>query len=130
MACWCAASCFASIRSSAIRSTKCSDSTSGSLTNLFTWTSPAMTSTISDVKTEVYIDGGQMPTGLHPEDWARQAEARGAGEILLQSINRDGTGEGYDVELIRSIAAATTIPVIACSGVGRYEHYVDGVRAG
>jgi len=79
---------------------------------------------------EVFIDGGKTPTGFKPEDWAREVELRGAGEILLQSIDRDGTGEGYDLELIAAVAAATTIPVIACSGVGRYEHYVEGIRAG
>lgn len=79
---------------------------------------------------EVFIDGGKVPTGLKPEEWAREAERLGAGEILLQSIDRDGTGEGYDLDLITAVAAATSIPVIACSGVGRYEHYVDGIRAG
>jgi cyclase len=79
---------------------------------------------------EVYIDGGRTPTGLTPERWASEVERLGAGEILVQSIDRDGMGQGYDVDLIRSIASVTTIPVIACSGVGRYEHYVDGIRAG
>lgn len=81
-------------------------------------------------QTEVYIDGGRTPTGLSPESWAREAERFGAGEILLQSIDRDGVGQGYDIDLIRSVAAATTIPIIACGGVGRYEHYADGIRAG
>lgn len=79
---------------------------------------------------EVYIDGGRTATGLHPARWARRAEELGAGEVLLQSIDRDGSGEGYDVELIEAVAGATTIPVIACGGVGRYEHYVDGIKAG
>lgn len=83
-----------------------------------------------DGRTEVFIDGGRTSTGLIPEVWARQAEDSGAGEILIQSIDRDGTGRGYDLDLIHSVVSATTIPVIACSGVGRYEHYVDGVRAG
>ena len=83
-----------------------------------------------DGKTEVFIDGGRTSTGLVPEVWAREAEDRGAGEILIQSIDRDGTGRGYDLDLVHAVAAATTIPVIACSGVGRYEHYVDGIRAG
>ena len=83
-----------------------------------------------DGKTEVFIDGGRTATGIKPEMWAREAEDRGAGEILLQSIDRDGTGRGYDLDLVHAISAATTIPVIACSGVGRYEHYVDGIRAG
>ena len=83
-----------------------------------------------DNRTEVFINGGRTPTGLKPEDWAWEAEKRGAGELLLQSIDRDGSGRGYDIELIRTVSAAVTIPVIACSGVGRYEHYADGIRAG
>ena len=79
---------------------------------------------------EVRVDGGQTPTGLDPVSWAREVESRGAGEILLQNIERDGTGEGYDVDLIRAVATATTIPVIACSGVGMYSHYAEGIRAG
>ncbi len=83
-----------------------------------------------DGATEVYIDGGKTATGKKPEEWAHEAEANGAGEILLQSIDRDGTGLGFDTDLIRKVSEATTIPVIACSGVGRYEHYADGIRAG
>ena len=78
----------------------------------------------------MFVDGGRTPTGLAPDEWAREAEGRGAGEILLQSIDRDGTGRGYDIDLIRSVTSATTIPVIACGGVGAYEHYAAGVRAG
>lgn len=81
-------------------------------------------------KREVFIDGGRTATGLDPVGWAKEAERLGAGEVLLQSINRDGTGAGYDLELIREIVSATTVPVIACSGVGRYEDYADGIRAG
>ena len=84
----------------------------------------------ADGRTEVLIDGGRTPTGHDPVAWACDVEARGAGEILLQSVDRDGTARGYDLELIRSVADATTIPVIALGGVGRYEHYVDGIRAG
>ncbi len=84
----------------------------------------------ADGKTEVFIDGGREPTAMKPEDWARQVEDLGAGEILLNSIDRDGTGQGYDLELIGSVNSATTIPVIACGGVGRYEHYVEGIKAG
>jgi cyclase len=79
---------------------------------------------------EVFIDGGKTPTGIDPKAWARDAEAKGAGEILLQSIDRDGTGQGYDLDLISAVASVTTIPVIACSGVGRYEHYAEGIKAG
>ena len=83
-----------------------------------------------DGKTEVYADGGRTPTGRKPEEWAREAERAGAGEILLQSIERDGRGTGYDLDLIRAVAHATSVPVIACSGVGRYEDYVAGIHAG
>jgi imidazole glycerol-phosphate synthase subunit HisF len=79
---------------------------------------------------EVFIDGGRTPTGLDPTAWARTAEQHGAGEILLQSIDRDGAGTGYDLELISTVAAAVSIPVIACSGVGRFEDYAAGIRAG
>ena len=81
-------------------------------------------------KTEVFIDGGHKATGMRPEEWAKQVEELGAGEILLQSIDRDGTGMGYDIDIIHNIALSVTIPVIACSGVGQYEQYADGVRAG
>jgi len=83
-----------------------------------------------DGKTEVLINGGRESTNLKPEAWAREVENRGAGEILLNSINRDGTGKGYDIDLINAVASATTIPIIACGGVGRYEHYVEGIQAG
>lgn len=83
-----------------------------------------------DGRAEVFIEGGTAPTGFAPEDWAKEAESRGAGEILLQSIDRDGTGRGYDAELISAVTNATTIPVIALGGAGRYEHYVDAIEAG
>ncbi|MTD94676.1 imidazole glycerol phosphate synthase subunit HisF [Hyphomicrobium sp. xq] len=83
-----------------------------------------------DGRWEVFIDCGRTPTGRDPVDWAIEAERLGAGEILLQSINRDGTGDGYDLDLIRAVAGAVRIPLIACSGVGRYEDYADGLRSG
>lgn len=79
---------------------------------------------------EVMSHGGRRATGRDPVAWAREAERLGAGEILLQSIDRDGTAEGYDLDLIERVTAATRLPVIACSGVGTYEHYIDGIRAG
>lgn len=81
-------------------------------------------------KHEVFIEGGRVATGMTPADWAREVERIGAGEILLQSIDRDGTGRGYDLDLIHDVASATSIPVIACSGIGRYEQYADGIKAG
>ncbi|CAN5919032.1 imidazole glycerol phosphate synthase subunit HisF [soil metagenome] len=79
---------------------------------------------------EVFTEGGHTPTGLSLVEWAREAENRGAGELLVQSIDRDGVAKGYDVDAISAAAQATKIPVIALGGVGRYEHYVDGIRAG
>jgi cyclase len=83
-----------------------------------------------DGGTEVFVDGGRVGTGMTPEAWAAEVEARGAGEIFLQSIDRDGTGRGYDVPLIEAVTAATTVPVVACGGVGVFEHYAAGIRAG
>lgn len=79
---------------------------------------------------EVFTGWGKQATGLDAVAWAREAERRGAGEIFLNSIDRDGLGEGYDLELVGAVSAATRIPVIACGGVGRFEHLVEGVRAG
>ena len=78
---------------------------------------------------EVFVDGGRPATGRAPDEWAAEAEAHGAGEIFLQSIDRDGTGRGYDAELIEKVAATTTIPLVACGGVGVFEHYAAGIRA-
>jgi imidazole glycerol phosphate synthase subunit hisF (EC 4.1.3.-) len=72
---------------------------------------------------EVYIHGGRTPTGLDAVAWAREAERRGAGEILLTSIDTDGTREGYDLALTRAVAEAVGIPVIASGGAGAPEHF-------
>ncbi|OGV42623.1 MAG: imidazole glycerol phosphate synthase cyclase subunit [Lentisphaerae bacterium GWF2_57_35] len=85
---------------------------------------------VQDNRLEIYVAGGRRATGLRPSEWARQVESFGAGEILLQSIDHDGTGEGYDVDLIAEVASSVRIPVIACSGVGQFEHYADGIHAG
>ena len=79
---------------------------------------------------EVVIDGGREPTGVDPADWAREVVAQGAGEILLQSIDRDGTARGYDLDLIRAVGPASAVPVIALGGVGHYDHFGDGWSAG
>jgi len=79
---------------------------------------------------EVVIDAGRKSTGLDALEWARQCASMGAGEILLTSIDRDGTGLGYDVELVSAIAAASHIPVIASGGAIEPEHFLAGVRAG
>lgn len=79
---------------------------------------------------EVMAAGGQRATGLDPVAWARQAEACGAGEIFLNSIDRDGSGQGYDLELVSAVAKAVSIPVIACGGVGHYDHFAPGLVEG
>ncbi len=79
---------------------------------------------------EVYTHGGRRPTGLDAIDWAVQVEASGAGEILLTSMDRDGTQDGFDLDLTRAVAEAVAIPVIASGGVGNLDHLVDGVRIG
>lgn len=81
-------------------------------------------------KYEVYISHGKEPTGINPVSWAKEAEKRGAGEIFLNSIDRDGTGEGYDTKLIKMVVDSVSIPVIACGGVGIFEHFVDGFKEG
>ena len=76
---------------------------------------------------EVKVDGGRRATGLDPAAWAVEMERRGAGEVFLNSIDRDGSGAGYDLELIRHVAEAVKIPVVACGGVGRYEHFPSAI---
>ena len=80
---------------------------------------------------EVYTHGGRNPTGIDAVEWARRMEGYGAGEILLTSMDRDGTKDGYDIPLTRAIVDAVSIPVIASGGVGNLEHLYDGfVKAG
>jgi len=79
---------------------------------------------------QVYINGGRVPTALEAVEWAREVEARGAGEILLTSMDCDGTQEGYDVELTRTIAEAVSIPVIASGGAGKLEHFYQALTIG
>jgi cyclase len=79
---------------------------------------------------EVYTHGGRCATGLDAVEWAARMAATGAGEILLTSMDRDGTRDGYDLALTRAVADAVPIPVIASGGVGGLEHLVDGVLAG
>ena len=79
---------------------------------------------------EVYLHGGRTPTDLDAVAWALEASARGAGEILLTSMDRDGTKEGFDLELTRAISDAVGVPVIASGGVGTLEHLVEGVHDG
>jgi len=79
---------------------------------------------------EVYTHGGRKPTGINAIEWARKMEELGAGEILLTSMDRDGTRDGYDIELTRTIAEAVSIPVIASGGVGNLEHLYEGFVLG
>ncbi|HEY8394068.1 MAG TPA: imidazole glycerol phosphate synthase subunit HisF [Thermaerobacter sp.] len=78
----------------------------------------------------VYTHGGRKPTPLDAVEWARQAAALGAGEILLTSIDADGTRQGFDLELTRAVAEAVDVPVIASGGAGRAEHFVDVLTEG
>jgi cyclase len=79
---------------------------------------------------EVFIHGGRTPTGMDVLEWAQRGVALGAGEILLTSMDRDGTKQGYDLELNAKISHAVTVPVIASGGVGSLEHLYQGVTAG
>lgn len=77
---------------------------------------------------QVHTDGGREPTGRCPVEWARQIEQLGAGEILINSIDRDGKGRGYDIELIAAVASAVTVPVICLGGVGHWDHFAEAIR--
>ena len=79
---------------------------------------------------EVFTHGGRRPTGLDVVEWARRLTALGAGEILLTSMDRDGTRSGFDLALTRAVSDAVTVPVVASGGVGTLEHMVEGIRAG
>jgi cyclase len=79
---------------------------------------------------EVFTHGGRNATGLDAVDWAKKMEDLGAGELLLTSMDRDGTRQGYDIPLTRAIADAVRIPIIASGGVGRLDHLVEGIRDG
>ena len=79
---------------------------------------------------EVFVAGGRTPTGRDAVEWAREGTARGAGEILLTSMDRDGTNAGYDLGLTEAVADATGVPVIASGGAGELHHLVEAVQAG
>lgn len=79
---------------------------------------------------EVFTHGGRKPTGLDAVQWAKKMESLGAGELLVTSMDRDGTRSGFDLELTRAISDAVDIPIIASGGVGNLQHLVDGVKIG
>ncbi|MGH2635034.1 MAG: imidazole glycerol phosphate synthase subunit HisF [Actinomycetota bacterium] len=80
---------------------------------------------------EVFVDAGRTPTGVDAVEWAAEAaERRGAGEVLLTSMDRDGTGEGYDLELLRAVGDVVHVPVVASGGAGRAEHFAEALTDG
>ena len=84
----------------------------------------------SDKRWEVYIDSGRTPTGLDALEWVRMVESLGAGEILLTSMDADGTKNGYDLELTKRVSGLATIPVIASGGAGNLRHLLEALREG
>jgi cyclase len=84
----------------------------------------------ADLSWEVFVAGGRTATGRDAVDWAREGVERGAGEILLTSMDRDGTNDGYDLALTSAVADAVAVPVIASGGAGTLEHLADALRAG
>ncbi len=86
--------------------------------------------TVEEPSWEVYTHGGRTPTGIDAIEWAQRAQELGAGEILLTSMDRDGTKDGFDLELTAAVSSAVNIPVIASGGVGTTDHLVEGVTIG
>ncbi|HVZ14253.1 MAG TPA: imidazole glycerol phosphate synthase subunit HisF [Bauldia sp.] len=79
---------------------------------------------------EIFTHGGRRPTGIDAVAYAEEVAALGAGEILLTSMDRDGTGDGFDIDLTRAVADAVPVPVVASGGVGALDHFVEGVKGG
>ena len=91
---------------------------------------PESTRSVQNPTWQVFVSGGRTATGLDALEWAREVERRGAGEILLTSMDTDGTQNGFDLELTRAVAEAVNIPVIASGGAGRLEHFLEAVTVG
>ncbi len=85
---------------------------------------------VSDGRWEIFTHGGRQPTGIDAVAWAARMESLGAGEILLTSMDRDGTKAGFDLELLAKVRAAVRLPLVASGGVGSVEHFVEGARVG
>jgi cyclase len=85
---------------------------------------------VAEGRWEVFTHGGRKPTGIDAVGWARRMAEAGAGEILLTSMDRDGTKSGFDLELLRAVRAAVPVPIVASGGVGTMEHFVEGARVG
>jgi cyclase len=85
---------------------------------------------VSPTRWDVFTHGGRRDTGIDAIAWSRQVVELGAGEILLTSMDRDGTGKGFDLDLLRAVCGAVRVPVIASGGVGTLQHFVEGARAG
>lgn len=85
---------------------------------------------VGEGRWEIFTHGGREPTGIDAIEWAKRMVDNGAGEILLTSMDRDGTRQGFDIALTRTLADAIPVPVIASGGVGKLNHLVDGIREG
>ena len=85
---------------------------------------------VSSGRYEIFTHGGRKETGIDAIEWAKRMAASGAGEILLTSMDRDGTRKGFEIALTRQVADAVPIPIIASGGVGNLDHFVEGVREG
>ncbi|MBE9604525.1 imidazole glycerol phosphate synthase subunit HisF [Acetobacteraceae bacterium H6797] len=85
---------------------------------------------VSPGKWEVFTHGGRKGTGIDAIDWAKRVTSLGAGELLITSMDRDGTKQGFDLDLMRAMRAAVRVPLVASGGVGAVEHFVEGARAG
>lgn len=94
------------------------------------WGSQACTVSIDIKDWHVWIDRGSEDTGVHVLEWAREAVRRGAGELLLMDIDRDGSLEGYNLELLEAVSRAVSVPVVAVGGCGRWDHMVEGLKSG